>query len=53
MGGVRGRCEGDAGNVFSAAATADDLDGVRLDDGHLLGSVRAAVAVYGDFADSR
>ena len=42
--------QGDAGDVLSAASTADDLDSARLDDGHLLWTVRAAVAVYGDLA---
>ena len=49
-GGVRGRRQGDARDVFLAAATTDDLDGVRLDDGHFLGPMGAAVAVDGDFA---
>ena len=47
---MRGRRQRDADDVLSAAATADDLDGVGLDDGHLLGPVRAAVAVDGELA---
>ena len=42
--------DGDAGDVLPAAATADYLNGVGLDDGHFLGTVRAAVAVDGDLA---
>ena len=45
LGGSAGGRQGDADDVFLAAATADDLDGVGLDDGHLLGPVGAAVAV--------
>ena len=36
--------------MFLAATTADDLDGVGLEDCHLFGPVRAAVAVDGDLA---
>ena len=36
--------------MLLAAASADDLDGVGLEHGHLLGPVRAAVAVDGDLA---
>ena len=47
---MRDRRQGDAGDVFSAAAAADDLDGVGLDDGHFLGTVGAAVAVDSELA---
>ena len=42
--------QGDSGDVFPATAAADDLDGVGLDDGHLLGPVRAAVAIDRELA---
>ena len=45
-----GGVERDAGDVFLAAATADYLDGVGLDDGHFLGTVGATIAVDGDLA---
>ena len=44
--------DGNADDVFLAAAAADDLDGVGLEDGHFLGPVRAAVAVDGDLAET-
>ena len=42
--------DGNADDVLLAATPADDLDGVGLEDGHLLRPVRAAVAVDGDLA---